>query len=193
MGRLTARTLAVTCVLAFAAVGTAHAVDLDGRKGIGYSQALGGPSGFAFDFAASWLIIEGLVGLDYTSFPKQGETEPDPVINFAAGIGAHLQALRAPKAALTVGGRVNIGTGQVTAGEGADAEQKDVTQLGIDVPVRVYWFPNKHISLHAEMGVSFLIGPEDGVLFGGDEGLVADGFQVRVFDGISALGLTFWW
>ena len=49
MGRLTARTLAVTCVLAFAAVGTAHAVDLDGRKGIGYSQALGGPSGHISD------------------------------------------------------------------------------------------------------------------------------------------------
>ena len=184
--------LAGTCAL-LGMVGTANAVDLDGRKGVGYPRAPGGPSGFAFDYAISWRNVEGVVGLAYTSYPKVGAPERDPVTNFAAGLGAHYQALRAPKATLTVGGRVNLGTGKARSG-GADAgEAKDVTQLGVDVPVRVYWFPDKHISVHAEMGVSFLIGPEDGVLFGAHDGLEADGFQVRVFDGISALGLTFWW
>ena len=184
------RALRMVMMAGLLSAGTAHAVDLDGRKGIGYTQALGGPSGFAFDYAMGYLFVEGLFGLEYTSFPKQGDVDGDTTIGLTAGVGAHFQALRAPKAALTIGGRVNLGTGSVQADGG---EKKDITQLGIDVPLRVYWFPNKHISLHAEMGVAFLIGPEDGVLFGADEGLPADGFQVRVFDGISALGLTFWW
>jgi hypothetical protein len=185
--------VSLAALLLLGGVGTAQAVDLDGRKAVGYSESVGGPSGLAFGFSTGYLLIEGIFGLQYTSFPKVGDTEPDPDIRLHASVGAHYQALQAPKAALTIGGRVNFGTGTLQAEENNNVKQTEVTQLGVDVPVRVYWFPNKHVSLHAEMAVAFLIGPEDGVLYGGDEGLVADGFQVRVFDGISALGLTFWW
>ncbi len=182
---------------------TAGAVHLNGKKGIGYTQAIGGPGGLSFNYAVSALIIEGVFGLRYTSFPEDKATgkTPDADIGFHMGLGTHIQALQAQRAALTIGGRMTLGTG-VSRQTAGTADPKEVTQLGVDIPMRVYWFPDDdfNISIHAEMGVSLLFAPEDGTLFG-DDNLKGDGFQLNAFDGngqdgsglFGALGLTFWW
>ena len=175
---------------------SASALELDGRKGVGYAQAIGGPAGLAFDYVVSMVMVEGIFGLSYTAFPHDGVgEEPEPDIRFTGALGAHVLALTAEDlAAVTVGGRINVLTGE----DRSEREPREVRQFGIDVPVRIYWFPSRAISVHAEMGIAFLIGPEDGVLFGakGGSGLVRDGLQVNVFDGggpFGTLGLTFWW
>ncbi len=160
-------------------VGTAHAVDLNGKKGIGFAQSIGGPSGFAFDYGLGNLHLEALLGVPIL-MPEGGETG----YTLNLGLGAHFQALRTDAAAWTIGGRVNIGLDQPPV---KDADS--VTQFGIDIPMRVYWFPNKNISLHVEGGIAIQLEGDKGSVFG----TPGEGTYISFLNPISAIGMTFWW
>lgn len=183
-------TLAAAVLLA---ASPALSADVKGRKALGYAQAIGGPSGLAFQFGVTnHLMAEGIVGLQYFDFD---DADTDAEFWLELSLGAHFQVLQAESAAFTAGGRLNVLTGP--AGVAEDMSKTDVTQFGVDIPTRVYWWPTKYISLHAETGVSFLFGPEDAVI-NGAPGLTAKGMAINVFSGFEAgafgnLGMSFWW
>ncbi len=181
------RLLSFSLLIVAFCLGTAQAVKLNGKKGIGYAQAIGGPDGLSFTFGAGSLILEGILGIQHETFK---DDKQDPITEFDFAGGAHFQALRIPGfngAAFTVGGRFNIMTGKV----GNEA----VTQLGFDLPMRVYWFPNKYISLHTEFGFSILSGPKDGIL-SSTGSVQPEGTKFNIFNGDNAfgfMGMSFWW
>ena len=164
-------------VAAVAALGisTASAVELDGKKGIGAAAGIGGIEGLAFNYGTGNLAVEGLLGVNML-MPDSG----DGVNTITLAAGAHFMALRADKAAWSVGGRLNIGLG------------KDTNEFGLDIPTRVYWFADEHFSLHFETGIRIEMVPEKGSVFGrGAAG--AKGKEIGLFDTQSGVGATFWW
>ena len=158
-------------VAAVAALGisTASAVELDGKKGIGAATAIGGTSGLAFNYGTGNLAIEGILSVD--NFVPGKDADGVNTINL--GVGAHFMALRADKAAFSVGGRLNLGMGKSAAG-------KDVTQFGLDIPTRVYWFADEHVSFHFESGIRVM-------------NVTGDDKSIGLFDSTQAVGATFWW
>jgi len=82
------------------------------------------------------------------------------------------------------------------AGAGATPKYNDVTDIGVDLPLRIYWFADEHFSFHFESGLSLDIGPEDGNLIG--LGAPADGTRWTIFGNLDSnaygfVGGTFWW
>lgn len=195
-GRLAA-TLLLACLCS-----SAQASDIDRRKGLGYAGAIGGPTGLAFSYGVGNLSLETIIGFSRFAF---ADDEPKPILFIAAGLAAHFQLLSAENAAVTIGGRFNIGTGTAavtlrdTSGIRQATEQQEITQFGFDVPLRVYWFPDRHISIHTEFGLAVYMGPEDAVLFDvsdGDAQLEPAGLAIVAFRHAAPfgqLGLTYWW
>ena len=186
-----ARLVSLVIAAAIFGLGTASAVELNGKKGIGYARAIGGPSGLGFNFATGNLIVEGILGANMIS-PDKG----DGSFSLGLGVGAHFQALRAENAALTAGARLNLGMTKEPRMVGEGGEQESITQFGLDIPVRVYWFADKHFSLHFEMGVSVRMNPEKGQLWNTVAG--AKGSDITIFgdpSGAGPFGMaggTFW-
>jgi len=167
-------------VAAVAALGisTASAVELDGKKGIGAAAGIGGVQGLAFNYGTGNLAIEGLLGVN-ALMPKEG----DGMNTILFGAGAHFMALRADKAAFSVGGRLNLALGKAGA--------EDVTQFGLDIPTRVYWFADEHVSLHWESGVSVKLSTDKGEVL--PVGAGPEGKAIGLFNVINQFGATFWW
>jgi hypothetical protein len=167
-------------VAAVAALGisTASAVELDGKKGIGAAAGIGGVQGLAFNYGTGNLAIEGLLGVN-ALMPKEG----DGMNTILFGAGAHFMALRADKAAFSVGGRLNLAMGK--------AGTEDVTQFGLDIPTRVYWFADEHVSLHWESGVSVKLSTDKGEVL--PVGAGPEGKAIGLFNVINQVGATFWW
>lgn len=194
----TARTCALLA-LATSTAGPALAAptrapaELQSKKGIGYARAIGGTSGLAFLYGiTNHLMVEGLLGIQYVTFEDEAQ---DPEFRLDLALGAHFQILQAERAAFSAGGRLNVFTGP--GGTDAEGAPTDVTQFGVDIPLRVWWWPDERISLHVETGVAFLFGPDDGVIEGGGT-LQAKGMLINVFDNLDRdifghIGLTFWW
>ncbi len=172
---------------------TRASAELGRKKGVGYARAIGGTSGLSFSYGLTdHLIAEGLLGIRYVAFESE-ETQPEFWLDL--GLGVHFQVLQAENAAFTAGGRVNVLTGP--AGTDADGATADVTQFGADIPFRVWWWPDEHISLHVETGIAFQFGPENGVITR-DGRLSENGMQISVFDNFGSdifghIGMTFWW
>jgi len=174
-------------VAAVAALGisTASAVELDGKKGIGAATAIGGTSGLAFNYGTGNLAIEGILSVD--NFVPGKDADGVNTINL--GVGAHFMALRADKAAFSVGGRLNLGMGK-------SMTDKDVTQFGLDIPTRVYWFADEHVSFHFESGISVKMAGEDGGIASRSNPLMtapAESRDINIFGIQSGVGATFWW
>ena len=183
-------------------VHSAHGSSIDGMKGIGYASAIGGPRGLSFNFGVGRLNIETILG--YSRFSYR-DNVPEPEMVFAGALAGHFQVLRAQYAAVTLGARFNIGTGKtVSELDAASAAVSSsslttVTQFGFDIPMRIYWFPDAHISIHTELGLAFFMGSKDALLFSpndGDIGLAPEGFAIVAFreaSPVGQIGLTFWW
>ena len=176
------RIVAIALVATAFSVSTAHAVDTNGKKGIGVAAASGGPAGFAFNFGLNNMHVEAILGIPM-QMPKDGETGYQ--LGLAAGL--HYQALRAEHAAWTIGGRLNIGMNQPPV---KDADS--VTQFGLDIPMRVYWFADKHFSLHFEGGISIQMVGDKGAAFAGNAG-AAEGNYIDFLSANAGMGATFWW
>jgi hypothetical protein len=184
--------LALVATMA-AGVTSAHAVETFGtNKGIGYAQAIGGPNGLAFNYGMGNLDIEGILGLKQIS-PDSG----DGSLQLGLGAGVHFAVLRAENAAFTVGGRVDIGLGKAPATIPSGGKQESFTQINIDIPMRVYWFADKHFSFHTEFGLSIVMNPEKGQLWSAAAG--PKGKDIIVFGDPASrgafgnIGMTFWW
>ncbi len=166
-------------VAAVAAIGisTASAVELDGKKGIGAAAGIGGVQGLAFNYGTGNLAVEGLLNAKM-GLPKEGDSTTD--INL--GLGAHFMALRADKAAFSVGGRLNLAMGKTKPDlkEDPTAKAEDVTQFGLDIPTRVYWFADEHVSFHFESGIRVA-------------NVTGDDKAIGLFDSTQTVGATFWW
>jgi len=195
------RQLLATMIIV-AGVSTASATEIDRRKGIGLAHAIGGPVGLSFNYGLGSLGLEAIVGLSRFSYV---DDEPEPKTFFGGGVGAHFHLLSSEHAALTLGGRFNLATGTANvgirdaAGLSQSTETREVTQFGFDIPLRVYWFPTRHISIHTEFGIAILMGAEDAVLFSardGDGALAPEGLAIIAFrhaTPLGQLGLTYWW
>jgi len=153
-------------VAAVAALGisTASAVELDGKKGIGAAAGIGGVQGLAFNYGTGNLAVEGLLNAKM-GLPKEGDSTTD--INL--GLGAHFMALRADKAAFSVGGRLSFGL-----------PNEGDTTIGLDIPTRVYWFADEHVSFHFESGIRVA-------------NVTGDDKEIGLFDSTQTVGATFWW
>jgi hypothetical protein len=172
-------------VAAVAALGisTASAVELNGKKGIGAATAIGGATGLAFNYGTGNLAIEGILSIDNFVAGK----DIDGVNTINLGVGAHFMALRADKAAWSVGGRINVGLGKVGGPDG-----EDVTQFGLDIPTRVYWFADEHVSLHFETGISVaMAGDKGGIL--NNKASAPESRDINIFGIQTGVGATFWW
>jgi len=192
----TTRHLLVLAALLVAAPSVAHSrtpAELDRKKGVGYARAIGGTSGLSFAYGlTAHLIAETLLGIRYVAFESE-ETEPEFWLDL--GLGVHFQILQAERAAFTAGGRINVLTGP--AGVDDTGAPVDVTQFGADIPLRVWWWADEHISFHVETGIAFQFGPEDGVITP-DGRLTQQGMLISVFDNFGSdifghIGMTFWW
>ncbi len=192
----------IVVLLVLCVTSTAWSTDIDRRKGLGFASAIGGPAGLAFSYGVGNLTLETIVGMSRSAYP---DDEPEPVTFFAGGLGVHFFLLSAQNAAMTIGARGNLGTGTAgveirdASGVRQKTEQKEVTQFGFDLPLRVYWFPTRHISIHTEFGVAVYLGAPDALIFraeDGDVSLVPDGMAIVAFRNTSPfglLGLTYWW
>ncbi len=185
--------MALTAATVFASVGTAGAVEtFAGKKGIGVAAAIGGPTGLAFNFGMGNLAVEGILGIKQVS-PDEAEGG----LSLGLGAGAHFAVLRSENAAFTVGGRLNIGLTKEPIPQAKGGDQESITQIGIDIPMRVYWFADKHFSLHFETGIAVIMNPEKGQVWGATAG--AKGMDIVVFGDPKAtgsfanMGATFWW
>ncbi|MCB9543576.1 MAG: hypothetical protein R3F65_29685 [bacterium] len=189
---LLALTLVMAASAAEARTGKA-AAELQGKKGIGYARAIGGPSGLSFYYGLTdALMVEGILGIQYVSYDDEARQSQ---FWLDLALGAHLQILQAEQAAFTAGARLNLFTGP--AGQDSAGAPADVTQTGVDIPLRAWWWPDEHISLHIETGIAFLFGPDSGVIAGEGQ-LEANGMVINVFDNLDAdlfghIGITFWW
>ena len=177
----------------------AFASDIDRRSGLGYAQSIGGPAGLALNYGLGNLGLEAIVGMSRFSYADE-VIEPRNI--FAAGLGAHFHLLSSQKGALTIGSRFNLATGAAVSGNTStnpSAQAPEVTQVGFDVPLRVYWFPTRHISIHSEFGLSFYMGAEDGLLINAEDSgtaLLPGGLAIVAFrqgSAVGQLGLTYWW
>ena len=170
----------------------ASATDIERRKGLGYAQGVGGVSGLALNYGLGSLGLEAIVGMSRFSYADGG---PEPRLTFGTALGAHFHLLSSQNAALTVGGRINLATGTANA----NGTAVEVTQIGFDLPLRVYWFPTRHISIHSEFGLAVMMGSEDALLISaqdGDSTLEAGGLAIIAFRQsapMGQLGLTYWW
>jgi len=54
------------------------------------------------------------------------------------------------------------------------------TVIGLDIPTRVYWFADEHVSFHYETGIRVT-------------DVTGDNKLVGLFDVTQAVGATFWW
>ena len=194
--------LSISLTLFLGSINPANASEFDGRRGVGFASAIGGPSGLAIGYGVGNLFLEGIVGV--SRYESGSDTNEASTI-VGLGLASHFQILRSRYAALSIGARFNLGAGSADA-ESIDGsaigqgESQEVTQAGFDLPMRIYWFPDRHVSIHTELGLAVLIAPSDGVLFGANDAngrsVERDGIALHAFRGsepAGKLGLTFWW
>lgn len=189
------RVMALTVAALVIGVGSAQAVEtFEGKKGIGFAQAIGGPQGLAFNFGMGNLAIEGILGIS-----QQGVKDGEGSLSVGLGAGVHFAVLRSENAAFTAGGRLNVGIGKNPETGAKGTKQESVTQIGIDVPLRVYWFADKHFSLHMEFGLAYAMHAKEGDVFGGNR-VGAEGTDIVVLGDprggkstFGNIGATFWW
>ncbi len=174
-------------VAAVAALGisTASAVELDGKKGIGAATAIGGATGLAFNYGTGNLAIEGILSVDNFVAGK----DIDGVNTINLGVGAHFMALRADKAAWSVGGRINVGMAKA----GNNPKGEDITQFGLDIPTRVYWFADEHVSFHFETGISIAMAGDKGGGALNNKAVGPESRDINIFGIQTGVGATFWW
>jgi len=164
------------------------------RLGVGFQQTLGGVEGLALTRGLSrQLAVELTAGARLTQ--RTGRVQE---LLFGGAVGVHFQLLHAADVGLlSVGARYNHVRGDVCLPRG-DACQAgavaptSVTQHMVDVPMRVWWFINPYLSLHAELGLTLQLGAGRDPVVGEAP---RDGYQLDVFQGrpaLGALGLTLW-
>ena len=112
-------------------------------------------------------------------------------------LGAHLQLIQArDDAMLTLGARFRVIYSELCEVEVSLCADRSaisplIPQYAVELPLRVYWFPNRYLSIHSELGMSISWG--DG---GASEGKTAlSGAQVVLFSQSSIssqLGMTLW-
>ena len=171
-----------------------EALTFQERLGVGFQETLGGVEGLALTKGLSrQLAVELTAGARLT----QRTGRPRELL-LGGAVGAHLQVIRAADVGLlSVGLRYNLVRGDVCLGErdpcqaGAVAPTA-VTEHIIDLPVRVWWFINPYLSLHAELGLTLQLGAGLDPVVGEAP---REGYQLDIFQGrpaLGALGLTLW-
>lgn len=170
-----------------------RALDLKGKMGIGWARAPLDVSGLSLNIGAgSNLFLEAIIGGNMRT-----PTGESPEAKLATALGVHLQLFQTQtQAALTIGARFHLRLNEdCVANDQLCASRQLTTALNahylVDVPIRIYWFPVPHISLHTELGVSVRWGT------GGasSRGYLIDGYSVHAFDDlerVGSLGFTFW-
>lgn len=168
-------------------------LDLNGKFGLGFVQVPLNITGLSLNFGMnSNLFSEVIIG---GSFRTPSEGKPD--VKLAAALGLHLQLFQTKtQVALTIGTRLHVNLGEECKTEATICATHQtstplVAHYLVDLPIRIYWFPTPHISLHTELGLSVRWGR------GGasSNGTMIDGYSVELFNNqerIGSIGFTFW-
>jgi hypothetical protein len=164
------------------------------RLGVGFQETLGGVEGLTLTRGLSrQLAVELTAGARLT----QRTGRPRELL-LGGAVGAHFQVIRAADVGLlSVGLRYNLVRGDVCLGERDPCQAGAVAPTAItehifDLPVRVWWFINPYLSLHAELGLTLQLGAGLDPVVGEAP---RDGYQLDIFQGrpaLGALGLTLW-
>ncbi|MBV69782.1 MAG: hypothetical protein CMH52_00405 [Myxococcales bacterium] len=177
----------------------AQGTGIDRKVGVGYAHGIGGPMGLSMNYGLGSLAIEAIVGMSRFSYADE---LIEPRISFATGLGGHFHLLSSRQGALSIGARFNLATGSVSSTDNSgtlSASTREVTQVGFDLPMRVYWFPTHNISIHTEFGIAVFMGADDATLIDAKDGateLMPGGLAIVAFrhsTPIGQLGLTYWW
>jgi hypothetical protein len=133
-----------------------RALDFKSKLGVGYGSILGDPDRqLLIQWGAHRLFILELTG----GFSKSSQGDQLSSSFLGLGLGGHFQLIQARDVAgLTIGVRVKGDFGQrCDSSSSCTASIEDDLSLngyGLALPmVRLFWFPNRYISLHAEFGV----------------------------------------
>ena len=133
-----------------------RALDFKSKLGVGYGSILGDPDRqLLIQWGAHRLFILELTG----GFSKSSQGDQLSSSFLGLGLGGHFQLIQARDVAgLTIGVRVKGDFGQrCDSAVTCDASLKDdlaLNNYALALPaVRLFWFPNRYISLHAEFGV----------------------------------------
>ena len=170
-----------------------RSLDLHGKFGIGFVELADSAGGLALSKGLTTSsFVELIVG---GSWRRPEDRTAEQTLGF--GIGAHLQLLQAKDvAALTVGGRFQLYLSELCETDSILCAKRGVVseltpQYTAEIPLRIYWFANQHISVHAELGISFSWGSAGA----NENSHLVDGVQLSIFEGHSRfgnLGLTLW-
>ncbi len=170
-----------------------RALDLSKKTGLSILSISEGVSGLGINIGLnSNSFMEFILSGDWRQ-PSSRSAETQLYLS----LGAHLQMIQAgDQAAFTLGGRLHITYNELCDTDPALCADRStistpIPQYALEVPLRIYWFPNQYVSLHSELGASFSWGQQ-----GASEGSTGlEGYTVTIFSQstlVGRLGLTLW-
>ena len=162
---------------------------LNGRTGWGAQRSLSQLEGLSIQRGfGQFLIGEFTLGLSH----RYEQAQNAFLLNMSAGL--HLQLRQAGDVALfTVGLRYGTAIGDpcMLTARCEGELLNDAQAQFIELPFRIYWFPNRFISLHAEFGALLRLGGRERSFY---QLPSEDGSQLDIFRGgpLAGLGLSLW-
>lgn len=170
-----------------------RALDLNQKRGVSLLSLSEKASGLGLNLGLSPNSFgELILGGDW-----RRPTSRSAELQLGISLGAHIQLIQArDDAMLTFGTRFRVEYSEICEVEASLCADRSAIspltpQYSVELPLRVYWFPNKYISIHSELGTKIAWGTA-----GATEGITAlSGAQVILFSQSSLssqLGLTLW-
>jgi hypothetical protein len=138
-------------LLGFLGARDAAAKDMNGRLGLGASRTLRGVQGLDVMYWVGNIGINGTGAISIGS-PDVGSS----TFEIALAGGALFALMTSDHADLSLGGRINLGIAK-------DAD----TQITLEAPLRIEWYPSDHFSLHGEVGIAVAIIGNKGAILSG--------------------------
>ncbi len=174
-------------VALFACISAANAeLPTTGKLGLGYADTISGLNGLTIGYGvAKNMRLEGMIGMSFDS-PKDNDGMGH---NIGFGLGFFFDAMRSNEAAFTVGARLDVGMTKPHKEKGGQ-DPDGSTELDIDIPVRIDYFPTKNVSFHLETGIGIHMIPKEGEALGHTS--KGEGNYFSIFDIGTGFGMTYW-
>ena len=170
-----------------------RALDLNKKRGLSLLTLPKGSSGLGINVGLNTNSFgELIIGGDWRQ-PNARSAE----LNLRLSLGAHIQLIQArDDAMLTFGARFRVIYSEICEVDPALCADRSAVspltpQYAVELPLRIYWFPNKYISIHSELGTSISWG--EGGATKGETSLSGVHFILFSQSNVSGqLGLSLW-